>query len=72
MTEKTTILVRFVPVDTAMRFRRGARVRAMAQGQYLAGLVDLHAELQRRAEAGAPGNGITQLLEGFGLQRAEG
>jgi hypothetical protein len=50
--EHEDIMFRRVPRDVAMRFRAAAGGRGMTHGQYLTALVELHAAIRERADAG--------------------
>jgi hypothetical protein len=46
------IMLRRVPREVAMRYRAGAGGRGMTHAQYLTALVELHARIRERADAG--------------------
>jgi hypothetical protein len=64
--EHEDIMLRRVPREIAMRFRAAAGGRAMTHAQYLTALVELHAALRERADAGDAAAKAT--LDGLGLQ----
>src|SRR6187455_354061 len=50
--EHEDIMLRRVPRAVAMRYRAAAGGRAMPHAQYLTALVELHAAIRERADAG--------------------
>ena len=64
--EHEDIMLRRVPREVAMRFRAAAGGRAMTHAQYLTALVQLHAALRERADAGDETARAT--LDALGLQ----
>ncbi len=64
--EHEDVMLRRVPREIAMRFRAAAGGRAMTHAQYLTALVELHAALRTRADAGDEAARAT--LDELGLQ----
>jgi len=64
--EHEDLMLRRVPRETAMRFRAGAGGRGMTHARYLVALVELHARLRERAEAGD--ESARSVLDELGLQ----
>ena len=64
--EHEDIMLRRVPRAVAMRFRAAAGGRAMTHAQYLTALVELHAAIRERADAGD--ETATTVLEELSLQ----
>jgi len=60
------VMLRRVPREIAMRFRAAAGGRAMTHAQYLTALVQLHAALRTRADAGE--EAARAALDELGLQ----
>jgi hypothetical protein len=50
--EHEDIMLRRVPREVAMRYRAAAGGRGMTHAQYLTALVELHARIRERADAG--------------------
>ena len=63
--EDEDIMLRRVPRAVAQRFRAGAGGRGMTHAQYLTALVELHATLRARADAGD--DALAAELEKLGL-----
>lgn len=64
---KTVLLyIRSVPLDSAVKFRRGAGARRMTMAQYLSALVELH-EAMRDLDEGT----VKAELERLGLGTVE-
>ena len=59
-------MLRRVPREVAMRFRAAAGGRAMTHAQYLTALVELHAAIRERADAGD--ETAREALDALGLQ----
>jgi hypothetical protein len=64
--EHEDIMLRRVPRAVAMRYRAAAGGRAMTHAQYLTALVELHAAIRGRADAGD--ESAKTVLERLGLQ----
>ena len=64
--EHEDIMLRRVPREVAMRFRAAAGGRAMTHAQYLTALVELHAAIRERADAGD--ETAREALDALGLQ----
>lgn len=64
--EHEDIMLRRVPRGVAMRFRAAAGGRGMTHAQYLTALVELHARIRERADAGDETARTT--LDELGLQ----
>ena len=64
--EHEDIMFRRVPRPVAMHFRAAAGGRGMTHAQYLTALVELHAALRERADAGD--EAAKAVLDGLGLQ----
>ena len=64
--EHEDIMLRRVPREVAMRFRAAAGGRAMTHAQYLTALVELHAAIRERADAGD--ETARTVLDELGLQ----
>ena len=64
--EHEDIMLRRVPREVAMRYRAAAGARGMTHAQYLTALVELHARIRARAEAGD--EGAKAVLDELGLQ----
>src|SRR5262245_45468744 len=64
--EHEDIMLRRVPREVAMRYRAAAGGRGMTHAQYLTALVELHAKLRERADAGDEAARAT--LDALGLQ----
>jgi hypothetical protein len=64
--EHEDIMLRRVPREVAMRYRAAAGGRAMTHAQYLTALVELHARVRDRADAGD--EAARAVLDELGLQ----
>jgi hypothetical protein len=64
--EHEDIMLRRVPREVAMRFRAAAGGRGMTHAQYLTALVELHAKIRERADAGD--ETAKAVLDELGLQ----
>lgn len=64
--EHEDIMLRRVPRQVAMRYRAAAGGRGMTHAQYLTALVELHARLRERADAGDAA--AAAVLDELGLQ----
>ena len=64
--EHEDIMLRRVPREIAMRFRAAAGGRGMTHAQYLTALVELHARIRERADAGD--EAARTILDELGLQ----
>ena len=64
--EHEDIMLRRVPREVAMRYRAAAGGRGMTHAQYLTALVELHAAIRERADAGD--ESAKAVLDGLGLQ----
>jgi hypothetical protein len=64
--EHEDIMLRRVPREVAMRYRAAAGGRGMTHAQYLTVLVELHAKIRERADAGD--EAAKAALDELGLQ----
>jgi len=66
----TTLNIRNIDDAAAAKLKRGADMRGLTLGQYLAKLAELHDRARARADAGD--DGLQAELESVGLQTVTG